>query len=217
MQPYFLPYAGYFRLMAMADVFVVFDDVQFPRRGYVHRNRFRDRTGNGEWFTLPLRKKPRDSLICDQEFHESAQSLMEGQFSKFPIFDSHDELSDKIVAIGENTTVAVADILVELMLEVCKMLDLDCEVVSSKRYRVPKEMTGQDRIIELVKRVNGDSYINSPGGMDIYSHDKFNDEGLRLEFLTHYQGSGLSIAQDIADWGIARTKDQIYSQLTTTR
>ena len=39
MQPYFVPYAGYFRLFAASDLFVIYDCVQFPRRGWVHRNK----------------------------------------------------------------------------------------------------------------------------------------------------------------------------------
>jgi hypothetical protein len=58
-QPYWAPYAGYFRLFAAADVVVMFDCVQFPRRGYVHR--YQDK---GKWVTLPLRKAPRDTPIC---------------------------------------------------------------------------------------------------------------------------------------------------------
>ncbi len=59
MQPYFFPYAGYFRLMSASDVFVVFDDVQFPRRGRVHRCEM----APGRWLTLPLAPMPLDTLI----------------------------------------------------------------------------------------------------------------------------------------------------------
>ena len=56
MQPYFVPHAGYFRLFAASDLFVVFDCVQFPRRGWVHRNRLPDAQGRARWLTLPLSK-----------------------------------------------------------------------------------------------------------------------------------------------------------------
>ena len=63
MQPYFFPYAGYFRLFAAVDEFVIFDCVQFPRRGRVHRCEV-PRSGAGrEWLTLPLARQPRDVLI----------------------------------------------------------------------------------------------------------------------------------------------------------
>ena len=54
MQPYFAPYAGYFRLLATTDLFVVYDCVQFPRRGWVHRNQLPDAAGKLDWLTLPL-------------------------------------------------------------------------------------------------------------------------------------------------------------------
>ncbi len=88
MQPYFFPYAGYFRLFAAADIFVVLDCVQFPRRGWVHRNKLYDRTGVPQWLTLPLVKGDRDTLrICDIQFHANAHEIMIEQFRNFPILD----------------------------------------------------------------------------------------------------------------------------------
>ena len=63
-QGYWAPYAGYYRLFAAADMFVFFDDVQFPRRGWVHR--YKDAAGR--WVTLPLKKAPRDTMICTMQF-----------------------------------------------------------------------------------------------------------------------------------------------------
>src|SRR3979411_2469618 len=72
MQPYFIPYAGYFRLFAASDLFVIYDCVQFARRGWVHRNRLVDRGGTERWLTLPLQKAPRDVLIRDLRFAPDA-------------------------------------------------------------------------------------------------------------------------------------------------
>ena len=63
MQPYFLPFAGYFRLMCDVDVFVLLDDVQFRKGGWIRRNRLRTRTGDLSWLTLPLVKAPVTTLI----------------------------------------------------------------------------------------------------------------------------------------------------------
>ena len=72
MQPYFLPYAGYFRLFAATDLFVIYDCVQFPRRGWVHRNRLVDASGKERWLTLPLAKVPQRTLIRDLCFASDA-------------------------------------------------------------------------------------------------------------------------------------------------
>ena len=74
MQPYFIPYAGYFRLFAASDLFVIYDCVQFPRQGWVHRNRLVDTSGKERWLTLPLAKAPQQVLIRDLRFAPNAES-----------------------------------------------------------------------------------------------------------------------------------------------
>ena len=77
MQPYFIPYAGYFRLFAVSDLLVIYDCVQFARRGWVHRNRLPDRSGVERWLTLPLAKAPQSVLIKDLRFPEDAAALLD--------------------------------------------------------------------------------------------------------------------------------------------
>ena len=55
MQPYLFPYAGYFRLLSQVDEFVIYDCVQFPRRGRVHRTEVPDgltRVSSSEYSVL---------------------------------------------------------------------------------------------------------------------------------------------------------------------
>ena len=77
MQPYFFPYAGYFRLLAAADVFVIYDCVQFPRRGRVHRCEVTGLSGETQWLTLPLAHQPRDVLIRDLAFAVNARAELD--------------------------------------------------------------------------------------------------------------------------------------------
>jgi hypothetical protein len=66
MQPYFLPYIGYFHLMAVTDVFVIYDRIKHTKKGWINRNRFL-LNGVPSTFSLPLRNAPDDSLICERE------------------------------------------------------------------------------------------------------------------------------------------------------
>src|SRR6476646_6270368 len=55
MQPYFLPYIGYFQLINACDVFIVYDNIKYTKKGWINRNRFL-RNGADVLFSLPLRK-----------------------------------------------------------------------------------------------------------------------------------------------------------------
>src|SRR5215216_742373 len=77
MQPYFFPYLGHFRLLSSVDIFVHFDCVQFPRRGYVHRNQMPKYPPAGTeqqkyWLTLPLAAQAQDVRIADLAFAPDA-------------------------------------------------------------------------------------------------------------------------------------------------
>ena len=84
MQPYFFPYGGYFRLFAAVDQFVVFDCVQFPRRGRVHRSQVPGPGGGREWLTLPLARQPRDVRICDLAFASDARDRFDRSLERYP-------------------------------------------------------------------------------------------------------------------------------------
>ena len=60
MQPYFFPYIGYFQLIAAVDLFVVFDNIKYTKKGWINRNRMLQ-NGTGVMFSLPL-KSASDSL-----------------------------------------------------------------------------------------------------------------------------------------------------------
>lgn len=67
-QPYYYPYAGWFRFFAASDLFVALDDVQFNRRGRVHRRE----VTKGVWDTLPIKKTDRDSTrIMDLQWKDA--------------------------------------------------------------------------------------------------------------------------------------------------
>lgn len=192
MQPYWAPYAGYFRLFEAADLFIVLDTVQFPRRGYVHRNKLLRVDGIPEWLTLPLKKAPRDVKITDLEFHSEAAALIEQQRGKFPVLDSGFGLIDEEIS---NLNGSIRDFLVATLKVFQSQLTSPCEWVLASQLTDPC-VSGQDRILRLVQAVGGNRYLNSPGGVDLYSQDLFDSNGVELCFLEPWSGSNLSILQE---------------------
>jgi hypothetical protein len=67
LQPYFFPYIGYFQLMQAVDVFVIYDDAQYMKGGWINRNRIRC-SGKSTWLTLPVRRDSRELSINQREY-----------------------------------------------------------------------------------------------------------------------------------------------------
>lgn len=197
MQPYFAPYAGYFRLFAASDLFVVYDCVQFPRRGWVHRNRLPDRQGNAQWLTLPIRKAVREVAIRDLGFASDAAAQFESERRRFP------SLRPGALPAALEAALAGFDSpphrYIERLLEECaRLLELPFHVVRSSTFRIDPAFRGQDRILEILRLTGGDRYVNAPGGRELYDAEAFRARGVDLRFLPDHAGPSWSILHRLA-------------------
>jgi hypothetical protein len=198
MQPYFLPYAGYFRLIAQTDLFVVYDCVQFPRRGWLHRNKLTDAHGQEQWLTLPLCAAPQEVLIGDLAFPDDAAQTLAERLRPFPVAaraGAHNPLLDRVRRVEGRPV----DYISGLLEEAAGLLDLPWNVVRSSTLQVPDSFRGQARILEIARRLGATRYLNAPGGRDLYDTEAFADAGIALEFLEPWAGPGGSILQRLAD------------------
>jgi hypothetical protein len=193
MQPYFLPYAGYFRLFAAADLFVIYDCVQFPRRGWVHRNRLVDASGKERWLTLPLAKAPQQTLIRDLRFAADAADTFPDRLRSFADLAQAPRSTSPIMDALHDVSGTPLNYIERLLHRVVGYLDLPWNVIRSSSLDVPESFRGQDRILEIVRRLGAREYVNSPGGRLLYDRDRFAHAGIALRFLSDYAGPNGSI------------------------
>ena len=208
MQPYFVPYAGYFRLYAASDLFVVYDCVQFPRRGWVHRNRLVDRTGALRWLTLPLAKAPRDILIRDLRFTSDADAVVAERLRRFELAPA-DQDARGVIDTVRRIEGTPADYILRTLDCITSHLRLSRETIRSSALDIAPSVRGQDRILEIVRRVGAKRYINAPGGRSLYDAEVFDCAGIRLEFLPEYAGPSVSILSRI----VAESGDELAREI----
>lgn len=189
MQPYFAPYAGYFRLMEEADIFVLYDCVQFPRRGWVHRNKMPSIQQEPQWLTLPLQKQPRDTRIIDLRFADNAQDAWTKRLQSF-LHANHNAMVWKQFALLSGTP---CEFISALMKYTCSALDIQTTWKRSSDLELPSTLKGQHRILEIVRHFGGTRYINVPGGVGLYDHTTFAQQNVQLQFFEQYRGSYASI------------------------
>jgi len=192
MQPYFVPYAGYFRLFAASDLFVVYDCVQFARRGWVHRNRLVDGNRAQRWLTLPLQKAPREVLIRDLRFAPDAAALLEERLRPFQLPAAGGVIAGVLAALRD-VRGAPVDYIVRLLEEIVCYLGLPWRVMRSSALDLPPSLRGQERILEIVQRLGARRYVNASGGRDLYDPVAFEQAGVELRLLSDYAGSTASI------------------------
>lgn len=187
MQPYLFPYVGYFQLAAAVDRFVFLDDVQYIQRGWINRNRF-PMDGEPRYFTVPVRHGGQHAMIKDvmvaTEQHRMIRQTIKTvgqryqrapQFSRvFPIFE----------AVMRRREISIADMAIESVRSVYQYLDCGpAWVVSSARNYRNRQLSGQDRVIDICRQEGAILYVNPPNGRYLYSAQVFRENGVALRFL----------------------------------
>lgn len=186
MQPYLFPYIGYFQLINCSDLFVIYDDVQYINRGWINRNRLLNK-GQPFLFTLSLKKDSstlniNERMFSDEFDNESRKLLksLEYFYSKAPHFK---ETMNLIADIFQFKTPNIAEFISNQISKVCEHLDIKTPLLLSSETNRDLSLKGEDAIIDIVRVLRGDHYINPIGGTNLYSKNQFDINGIQLSFL----------------------------------
>jgi hypothetical protein len=179
-------------LFAATDLFVIYDCVGFPKRGWVHRNRLRVPSGAERWLTLPLEKTSRSTLIRDLRFPANAGELLGDRLRKFSLAGGSGGAEDILAALRDVGGHPV-DYIERLLERTVRYCGIPWNVVRSTSLNVPADVRGQDRILEIMRRLGARSYVNASGGRAFYDPRAFAEAGIKLRFLPDYAGPHVSI------------------------
>jgi hypothetical protein len=194
MQPYFYPYAGYFRLFSRADLFVVYDCVQFPRRGWVHRNRLTRPAGGLQWLTLRLEHAAQDTPIRAMQLAPGAHAQLAADLRGFPALGAAAAERLSRLPLFEGGA-GLVDYLQRNLTAVLDVLGIGCPMVRSSTLGIDPALRGQQRILAIAGRLGAGRYLNAPGGRELYDPDAFARCGIELEFLEAFEGSPASVLE----------------------
>jgi hypothetical protein len=207
MQPYFFPYAGYFRLLAMADAFLFLDDVQFPRTGWVHRNRFEIESSTTEWITLPIVRGNRESTrIIDLRYRELDETSFRISLSKTKYLS---KMPENLINFGNPVT---EDLISQIQF-VSSELGYKPKFMRSSDYPEFGAKSGQDKIIEICKHFGARKYLNLSGGKNYYNKELFKMNGIELEILAPFGGEQTSVADLLVAKGSKFVASEISKNL----
>ena len=185
MQPYFLPYLGYFQLMSAVDKIALLDDANFINGGWVNRNRIAVQ-GEPHWLTLPLAKASQNRLINEIEivddpvWKRKTLRTLELSYQGAPFADQILPLLSELLQEARGSLSAF---LFYQLRRLGDYIGIPTEIEqTSAKY--PKEgLTGQRRILDICVREGASTYVNLPGGRSLYDAKVFASTGIELLFL----------------------------------
>ncbi len=184
MQPYFLPYLGYFQLINQVDCFVIYDDIQFSKKSWVNRNRILI-NGQESLVSLPLKKASDYLDISERNIAEVFDwkkmfRQFEMGYKKSTNWNRYSKVLEEILSFN-NTK--LFDYVSNSVDQICRVLGVTTEIVKSSELMVDRDLKGKDRVIATCKTLGAETYVNPIGGIELYDHEEFRKSGLKLNFL----------------------------------
>jgi hypothetical protein len=201
MQPYFLPYIGYFQLIAAVDVFVVYDNIKYTKKGWINRNRML-RDGQDTTFSLPL-KNASDSLdVRERELATdfNPAKLLNGfsaAYRRAPFFDATWPLVETILRHEDANLFGFVH---HSIAQTCRHLGVTTPIVISSTVPIDHALRGSDKVLAICHALGADTYINPIGGTALYDREHFAENGIALHFLQSKLISYVQLGAPFVPW-----------------
>lgn len=184
MQPYFFPYIGYFQLIATVDMFIVYDNIKYTKKGWINRNRILQ-NGKDVMFSLPLRSDSDYLDVCERELaadfnRDKLLNQFKGAYRRAPYFGQTFPLVEKVVQYEDTN---LFRFLYHSIVKSCDHLGIATEIKVSSGIPIDHDLKNQDKVLALCEAVGAGTYVNAIGGIDLYSKEAFRDKGIDLKFI----------------------------------
>ena len=182
MQPYFMPYIGYFQLIKAVDKYVIYDDVSYIKGGWINRNNIIINQKKS-LITISLKESSSNKNINEIEIKDDFTKLTKTlniNYSKAPFFSETMHLLYKIFLFK---TKSLSLFIENSIKDVLQYLNINTQLALSSSLKKDNNLKGQAKVIAICKELNATHYYNAIGGMELYDKSVFLENRIELLFL----------------------------------
>lgn len=184
-QPNYLPYLGFFDKLRKSDVFIIYNDAQFSKGDFQHRNRIRIYHG-WKWLTVPVEKKhiPINQIKIKKGIEVDGISWQEAHFKE--IFENYRkapyylDFEKEIRRLYEQEYDTLIDINMKLIEFLMRSFEINTEIIYSSELGFNSKST--ERLVDLVSAVGGEVYLSGPMGKDYLDTQLFKEKNIQVTF-----------------------------------
>ena len=184
-QPNYLPYLGFFDKMADADIFVIYDDAQFNKEDFQHRNRIRIYHG-WKYLTVPVEKKriPIKDIRIRNEFmikgipwQEAHLKEISGNYKDTLYYARY---VDRLDAIYTDKYNKLIDLNMNLINFLKDAFNIKTKIIFASEFGFTSRST--ERLVDITEALGGDAYLSGTAGRDYLDVSLFENRGISVEF-----------------------------------
>ena len=173
-QSNYIPWRGYFDLIAKADVFILYDEMQYTRRDWRNRNKLKTKDGL-KWLTVPVQSKGNyhekisSIQIQDTDWNLKHFQTLENTYRKTPFFS---EIKDLITPIYLDQKFTHLSHLNEILIRIiCTYLGIDTPIYQSSDFNLVGNSS--EKLMNICKQLDANYYLSGPNAKAYLDCDLF--------------------------------------------
>jgi hypothetical protein len=185
-QSCYIPWKGYFDVIQSADVFVLYDDVQYTRRDWRNRNQIKTAAGP-RWITIPVNVKGRyhqhicDVTISDADWADRHWKSIRHAYARAPYFDRY--ASDLEALYRDCDATSLSEINERFLRAICAWFSITTPIVQSNTFTLSEDRT--DRLIEICRQLDATHYLSGPAAKAYIDEDLFAAAGIEVVWMDY--------------------------------
>lgn len=185
MQPYFFPYFAYWQLIDSVDLFLIYDDVNYIKGGWINRNQIllnkqKHYLNIRLYHASPNKIINEIELLNDPIYRHKTIRMIDSAYKGAPFFNQCMPLIEAVLLSKESN---LAIFLFNEINLVCEYLHINTKIMFSSQIKKDVDLKAEDRIIHICKLLKADEYYNAIGGVGLYQKHVFCCNGIKLNFL----------------------------------
>ena len=224
MQPYLFPYIGYFQLINSVDEFVIYDNIQYTKKGWINRNRILV-DNKDQLLTIPLQKDSDYLNIIDRkiagswvEDRKKLVNVLKSSYSKAPYFKEAFELIQECLLCDKNN---LFEFILNSLNKINLYLEINTPIILSSTINIDHNLKSQNKVLSICEAQKATTYVNAIGGTELYNKEIFKLKNINLNFIksekieyNQFNGNFISWLS-IIDVMMFNSKDKIKEYLNS--
>jgi hypothetical protein len=186
LQSNYIPWKGYFDLIASVDEFIIYDEMQYTKNDWRNRNKIITQKGV-EWLTIPVRveslnQKINETLIFDKNWAKKHKVTLQTNYGKAKCFNQTKEFVfdfyDKVANMSN-----LSQINYFFIKGICEYLGITTKISHSTDYLLVEGKT--ERLVDLCLQSNATHYLSGPSAKDYIDKSLFDEKQIALEWMDY--------------------------------
>lgn len=187
LQSNYIPWKGYFDMIASVDEFILYDDMQYTRRDWRNRNKIMTPVGL-QWLTIPVMVKGKfyqkicETKVANHEWIDDHWKAVQMNYARARYFN---EFKDCIKSVYESCREEeyLSQINYRFLTKICEILNIHTKITWSSDYHLVDGKT--ERLVGLVKEAGGDLYLSGPAAKNYIVEDCFRQAKIALVWMDY--------------------------------